>query len=60
MQLVATLIFFEMTQRKFQGKVLSKKIYTLVKNLESVLLLHHMMVFPYGIMYQLLETFAPN
>jgi hypothetical protein len=34
-----------MTQRKFQGKVLSKIICALVKNLENVVLLHHMMFF---------------
>ena len=45
MLLVAILIFFEMTQRKFQGKVSSKIICALVKNLENVVLLHHMMFF---------------
>jgi hypothetical protein len=45
MLLVAILTFFEMTQRKFQGKVLSKIICALVKNLENVVLLHHMMFF---------------
>ena len=45
MLLVATLTFSEMTRRKFQGKVLWKIIFALVKNLENVLLLPNMMLF---------------